>query len=253
MPELTAGDYAIESGPCELDADGHGVDAFHARPEGMPTAGLVLIPDIMGIRPLFEDIAQRLASHGLAVMMVEPFAFVPEGDRPDTVDGRLSLMADFDDALMLGALSAAADWLVVHDDVSRVSVLGFCMGGMYALKCASIERFDAAVSFYGMVQMPIEWRGPAVQDPAALLEAVDEITPFLAIFGSNDSFTPRADIERIQRLAAGVPGATVRVYPEAEHGFVHDPSRPTHRGDDAADAWRAALDFVGAAPRSLQV
>ena len=32
-------------------------------------------------------------------------------------------------------------------------------------------------------------------------------------------------------------------YPSAEHGFVHDPDRPAHRADDAADAWRRAIAF----------
>jgi carboxymethylenebutenolidase len=33
-------------------------------------------------------------------------------------------------------------------------------------------------------------------------------------------------------------------YEGAEHGFVHDPGRPTHRPDDAADAWDKALAFL---------
>ena len=50
--------------------------------------------------------------------------------------------------------------LVVDDDVATVSVLGFCMGGHYTFKAASIDRFDAAVAFYGMVRTPEAWRGP---------------------------------------------------------------------------------------------
>ena len=30
----------------------------------------------------------------------------------------------------------------------------------------------------------------------------------------------------------------------AEHGFIHAPERPTHRADDAADAWRRVLAFL---------
>ncbi|MFZ4584747.1 MAG: dienelactone hydrolase family protein [Acidimicrobiia bacterium] len=253
MPELTRGQYETESHPFELDVDGYGVQAFHARPEGMPTAGVVLIPDMMGIRPLFEDVADRLASNGLAVVVVEPFAFVPPAERPTTVEARSECMSGFDDALMLSACTAAADWLVIHDDVARVSALGFCMGGMYALKCAAAERFDAVVAFYGMVTLPPSWRGPAVRDVIDWLEHAADVSPFLAIFGGRDDFTPASDVERVRKLAAAVPGAEVRVYPEAEHGFTHDPARPTHRGDDAADAWKAALAFVGAAPRALSL
>ena len=38
-------------------------------------------------------------------------------------------------------------------------------------------------------------------------------------------------------------GATVVRYEGADHGFVHDPARPTHRADDAADAWDRVLEF----------
>ena len=38
--------------------------------------------------------------------------------------------------------------------------------------------------------------------------------------------------------------AAVVAYANAEHGFVHDPSRPAHRANDAADAWRRVLAFL---------
>ncbi len=253
MPELAPGPYEVDGEALELDVDGHGVDAFHARPEGMPRAGLVLIPDMMGIRPLFEDLCRRLASHGLAVVAVEPFAFVARAERPESVEARAAGMHDFDDEAMLAAFEAAADWLVIHDDVGEVNAVGFCMGGMYALKAASTGRFDRVVAFYGMITLPDDWRGPRVRAAAELLEQSDSPSPFLAVLGGRDPFTPEPDVERLRAIARSIPGAELRIYPEAEHGFVHDPARSAHRGDDAADAWRQALDYLGAAPRDLSL
>ena len=72
-----------------LVVDGVEVAAVHARPDGMPTAGLVLHPDIGGLRPLFEDMARRLATHGLAVCAFEPFAALPRlGRASDRVADR---------------------------------------------------------------------------------------------------------------------------------------------------------------------
>jgi carboxymethylenebutenolidase len=51
---------------------------------------------------------------------------------------------------------------------------------------------------------------------------------------------PPADADALE--AAGVE--VVR-YEDADHGFVHDPSRPAHRPDDAVDAWRRVLAFLG--------
>jgi len=43
---------------------------------------------------------------------------------------------------------------------------------------------------------------------------------------------------------AAVAGSEVVVYPEADHGFVHDSDRPAHRADDSADAWSRVLAFL---------
>jgi carboxymethylenebutenolidase len=41
-----------------------------------------------------------------------------------------------------------------------------------------------------------------------------------------------------------VDGVEVALYADADHGFVHDPSRPNHRPGDAADAWRQVIEFL---------
>src|SRR3954468_2546192 len=135
-------DVSVE--PVTLTLDAVDVPAVHARPDGLPRAGVVLHPDIGGLRPLYEDMARRLATYGLAVYVIEPFATQPESARA-SVETRLAHVKDLDDGQQMDLLAAAADRLVVDDDVAHVSVLGFCMGGHYVLKAASIDRFDAAV------------------------------------------------------------------------------------------------------------
>ena len=63
----------------------------------------------------------------------------------------------------------------------------------------------------------------------------------LGIFGGVDRWTPAQDIADLEGASAFI---SARVYPEADHGFVHDPSRPAHRADDAADAWHWAIAFL---------
>src|SRR2546423_10959260 len=87
--------YVLEEGPQKaavdhitLDVEGTAVPAYHARPDGEALAGVVLVPDIIGLRPLFEDICRRLATHGLAVCAPETFArLIPAGGSPH-VDAR---------------------------------------------------------------------------------------------------------------------------------------------------------------------
>jgi carboxymethylenebutenolidase len=185
MPELVPGTHEVDVEHIVLPgADGAAIDAIHARPDGMPLAGLVLHPDIGGIRPLFDDLCQRLATHGFAVCAPEPFARAPVEVRADAdVTARMAYVAQLDDDLQIGDLEIAADYLVVHDDVREVAVLGFCMGGMQALKAAASGRFDRAVAFYGMIRVPDDWVGPKTRQP---LDTAADVCPTLAIFGGVD-------------------------------------------------------------------
>jgi carboxymethylenebutenolidase len=243
MAELHTGSHEVDVEHIVLKGpDGVAVDAIHARPDGMPHRGLVVHPDIMGVRPLFDDLCRRLATHGFAVCAPEPFARAPVEVRGDADSAaRMGHVKELDDELQLGDLEAAADYLVVHDDVREVAVLGFCMGGMQVLKAAATGRFDKAVAFYGMIRPPEGWVGPKTRLP---LDTAAEVCPTLAIFGGNDPFTPAADIEALRAAWADRPDCEIVVYDDAEHGFVHAPEREAHRPDDAADAWRRVLVFL---------
>lgn len=243
MPGLTRGSYDIESGPITLRGpDGWDVEAFHARPESLPRGGVVVHPDIMGLRPLFTELAETLATLGLAVNVVEPFSRIDAGARADLdAAARMGVIATLDDEEQIGDLAAAADRLVVDDDVGRVSVLGFCMGGMQTFKAAASGRFDAAVAFYGMLVPPVEWQSPQQAVP---LELADSMCPTLAIFGGVDPWTPTDDIDALRAAWADRRDCEIVVYPDADHGFVHDAERPTHRADDANDAWSRALAWL---------
>jgi carboxymethylenebutenolidase len=243
MAELSTGTQDVDVEHIVLKgSDGAAVDAIHARPDGMPVAGLVVHPDIMGVRPLFDDLCRRLATHGFAVCAPEPFARAPVEVRAEAdPTARMGFVAERDDDQQIGDLETAGDYLVVHDDVREVDVLGFCMGGMQVLKAAASGRFDRAVAFYGMVRPPEGWVGPKTRLP---LDTAADVCPTLAIFGGQDSYTPAADIDALREAWAERPDCEIVVYPDADHGFVHAPERPAHRADDAADAWRRVLAFL---------
>ena len=200
----------------------------------------MLHPDIMGVRPLFDDLCRRLATHGFAVCAPEPFARAPDrgARRPTTRRRAWRTSRELDDELQLGDLEAAADYLVVHDDVREVAVLGFCMGGMQALKAAASGRFDRAVAFYGMIRVPPRLgRARRSRQP---LDTAAECARRSRSSAAATPCTPAADIEALRAAWADRPDCEIVVYPEADHGFVHAPERPAHRPDDAADAWRRA-------------
>jgi len=195
------------------------------------TLGVVLFPDIMGLRPLFDDMcAQLAADHGWVVCAPEPFP----GRENLPVDQRLDVMADFDDAELRQTAVLAAD----ATGCDRVVATGFCMGGMLAFKAAASGRFDRAAGFYGMIRLPETWAGGRLQEPIEALASADRC-PTLAIIGTADHFTPPQDVADAEAL-----GVVIVSYEGAEHGFVHDASRPAHRPEDAADAWRRVVEFL---------
>lgn len=210
-----------------------GTPAILALPEDgrPPTRGVVVATDIGGIRPLFDELCQRLADdHGWAVCSPEPWP----GREALTLEERLEAVDSLNDAAVLGDLAAAAE----ATEAEPVAIIGFCMGGMYALKAAGTGRFDRVCAFYGMIRVPDNWLGDGHGEPLEAVSA-DGAAPVLGIYGTADPWTPDADVDALEAA-----GAEVVRYPGADHGFVHDPSRPAHRADYAADAWRRVAAFL---------
>jgi len=240
--------YVLEEGPQKatvdhitLDVEGTPVPAYHARPDGEALGGVVLVPDLLGLRPLFEDICRRLATHGLAVCAPETFARLIPPDGSLDMEARRALAGQLHDDVVMEDLAEAADHLAAADGVGTVSVMGFCMGGSFTLKAAATGRFERAVAFYGLVRTPPEWASNNLRDA---LDFAVGACPTLAIFGEVDPLVPPADVEALRNIWAGRRDHKVVVYPGADHAFAHDPDRPVHRPDEAADAWRRCLAFL---------
>jgi carboxymethylenebutenolidase len=210
-----------------------GTPAITGRPEGEVSRGLVLWPDIGGLRKVFEDHVARLASErSWVVCAIEPFP----GREGMTLEERFAAMPGLSDADKLADLEAAID-VCSTAGATDVGVIGFCMGGMLAMKSLASPRIDRAAAFYGMVRVPESWRGPQLTD------AIDTVAQrpgdLLGVFGMKDPWCP---VEQIEELAA--LGAHVARYPEADHGWAHDSTREGYRPDDAADAWTRAERFL---------
>jgi dienelactone hydrolase len=199
---------------------------------GTPSMGLVIAPDLFGLRPLFDELVLRLAGQwSMAVAAVEPF---PGRNLPHDPEPRMAAVAELDDDRHLHDLEAAAG----ATGMEYVGLMGFCMGGMYTLKAARSDRFARLVAFYGMIRVPEAWHGPGQGEP---LELLDRGHPerVMAIVGERDPYTPPDDIKALE-----ASGVTVVRYADAEHGFAHDASRPAHRPHDAADAFARAREWL---------
>lgn len=197
-----------------------------------PVGGLVIIPDIFGVRPLFDEMVDRFAREwNMRVVAVEPFPGLNLGPE---VEPRRAAVTNLDDDKHLADLEAAADML----GVAHVGLMGFCMGGMYCFNSVRSATFAKIASFYGMIRLPEYWRSPSHREPLDYLRAGDA-GKVLAIIGTKDPYTPADDVAALRAT-----GAVVREYAQADHGFAHDAARPAHRADDARDAFDAARAWL---------
>jgi carboxymethylenebutenolidase len=217
---------------------------FHPAGEGRWPAVLIW-PDIMGLRPAFRDMGQRLAAQGYVVLVPNPFyrsAHAPViGDKFDfnNPDERNRLMgyraAMTNDGIDRDAHAYLAflDAQPLTSKAKKAGVQGYCMGGALAFRTATVSSRIAAVgSFHG-------GNGLVTKNPDSphLLIPKTNAT-FLVLQAQNDDAQQPSvkDDLKAAFAAAGRP-ATVEVY-QANHGWCV-PGGQTYNEAEAERAWTA--------------
>ena len=136
---------------CVIHISGTGANLQVPQGAGPVTVNGKPVPDIMGLRPLFEEHCARISKEW-KVSVCAPELF-PGGDKWG-LDQRMKKAKTLKDEDKVGDILAAAQ----RTGCDNVHVVGFCMGGMYALKAAAQERFTKAVSFYVRIKFPKQWK-----------------------------------------------------------------------------------------------
>jgi len=222
---------------------------YFATPDASPVPGVVMIHDVWGLAEHTRDLARRLAGEGFAVLAIDLY----RRDRPETIQDPGAFMRDLSDPQVLDDLAAAARWVAAQPETtSRVAVVGFCMGGMYALMAACGDRgFAAVVSFYGLLSHAHGiLHDPGGADPKRKprepLAMVSELAcPLLAFFGDRDEFVPMDDVRALEGELAKVSAeAEVVIVPGAGHAFMNDTRPAAYRPAAAAEAWRRTVAFL---------
>ncbi len=223
------------------DTDGAMIQGELASSGDAPSPALILIPDVHGTSELYLAMGRRLAIEGFRTLVLDIYA--REG-APRL--GDMAAVNDWIEALpdrrILGDVRAARQYLSGRNDVrsQSIGILGFCLGGQYALMAACQQpKLSACASFYGMLRYTTRnQRKPA----SALDMAADLSCPLLGLYGAEDPLIPAADVAELREiLTANDKDFELVTYEGAGHAFLNEARPEAYRADAAKAAWGRAI------------
>jgi carboxymethylenebutenolidase len=207
------------------------MDSFLVKPDGAgPFLGMIVIHEIFGLNDNIRQITQEFAKQGYAALAVDLFS---------NRNRALCLMQIFHGIMfkplnnsMLADLNSAFDSLKQTQgvDANRIGVVGFCMGGSYALQMAVTSKgMKAASVFYGVNPKP--------------LEVVAQACPIVGSYPDKD-FTTRAARELETSLINYNVPHDIKIYDNTQHSF-YSQQRTPFEVEASKDAWQRMLKFFG--------
>ena len=211
----------------------------HLARAGDGDSGVVILPDVRGLHPFYEELAERFASAGVHAIAFDYFGRTAgTSRRGDDFEFR-EHVAKTTTTTIQADVASAIGHLRGATDARRIYVLGFCMGGRQAF-FASAEHAELAgvIGFYGRLSSREGEEGTAPKDRAARMRA-----PVLGLFGGADPGIPASEVDDFDRaLKDGRVAHHFEVYAGAPHSFF-DRTFAEHQ-DACADAWRRVLGFI---------
>jgi carboxymethylenebutenolidase len=198
-------------------------------PEGKGRWPAVLVwTDILGLRPVFREMGQRLAAQGYVVLVPNPFY---RNAKAPVVDGSFDFSKPEDRAKvmpMAAALTADAnisdaksyvtflDAQPQTDRKKKMGVQGYCMGGPLTFRTAATasERIGAAATFHGGGLVTDKPDSPHLLIPKMKAEVL------CAVADNDDKRDPAAKDKLKEGFAAAHLKATVEVYEGCNHGWT---------------------------------
>jgi carboxymethylenebutenolidase len=228
-------------------------DAYFVHPATGTAPGVLIWPDILGLRPAFRQMGKRLAESGYSVLVVNPFyrtkpsPVVPAGAKFSDPAIRKEVMA------FAGTLSATTHvsdakafigWLDTQaavDKKRKMGTMGYCMGGPITMRTAATipDRVGAAGSFHG--------GGLATKNPDSphLLVPQMKVSYLFAIAENDDQRDPESKTILKDTFAKANLPAEIEVYPAA-HGWCV-PDSEVYNEPAAEKAWTRLLAIFGKA------
>ena len=242
LPQVANAVAVTESDVNVTTSDGT-ADCYYAYPASGTVPGVLVWPDIFGLRPAFRQMGKRLAESGYAVLVVNPFYRVKRaptaeaGARTPIADVR-PLAQGLNETTHMADARAFIGWLDRQSSVAKnrkIGTQGYCMGGPIAFRTAAAmsDRVGAVASFHG--------GGLATDMPnSPHLQAAKTKAHFLIEIAENDDkrSPDEKNVLKETFAKANLP-AEIEVYPAA-HGWC-PPDSQVYNEPQAEKAWSRLL------------
>jgi carboxymethylenebutenolidase len=225
-------------------------DCYFVHPASGTAPGVLVWPDIFGLRPAFRQMGKRLAQSGYSVLVVNPFyrnkkAPTASAGSATPIEQLRPLAQTLNATTHMTEAKAFIAWLDGQPSVAKsrkIGTQGYCMGGPIAFRTAAAvpDRVGAVASFHG---------GGLVTDKpdSPHLEAARSKAQFLIAIAENDDMRAPNDKNILKETfaKANLP-AEIEVYAGAAHGWCPPDSR-VYNEAQAERAWSRLLELYGKA------
>jgi carboxymethylenebutenolidase len=222
-------------------------DAYFVHPASGAAAGVLVWPDILGLRPAFRQMGKRLAESGYAVLVVNPFyrmkkaPVAPAGASfadQATRDIVLPLAKGLSPTTHVTDARAFVAWLdsqAAVDKRRKIGTTGYCMGGPIVMRTAATvpDRVGAGASFHGGGLVTKEPDSPHLLVPTMKAHFL------FAVADNDDKREPEAKNVLRETYAKAKLPAEIEVYPAA-HGWC-PPDSAVYDEKQAERAWARML------------
>jgi carboxymethylenebutenolidase len=225
-------------------------DCFFVHPAAGTAPGVLIWPDIFGLRPAFRQMAKRLAESGYSVLVVNPFyrvkkAPTAEAGAATPIQQVMPLAQGLNETTHMTDAKAFITWLDGQASVAKnrkMGTQGYCMGGPMAFRTAAAmpDRVGAVASFHGGGLVTAMPNSPHLQAAASKAHFL------VAIAANDDARSPNDKTTMKDTFAKANLPAEIEVYTGSAHGWC-PPDSQVYNEPQAEKAWSRLLVLYGKA------
>ena len=249
LPRVANAAAVTESEVTVTTPDGS-ADCYFVHPASGTAPGVLVWPDIFGLRPAFRQMGKRLAESGYSVLVVNPFyrakkAPTAEAGAATPIQQVMPLAQGLNETTHMTDAKAFIGWLDQQASVAKnrkMGTQGYCMGGPMAFRTAAAvpDRIGAVGSFHGGGLVTDQPNSPHLQ------AAKSKAQFLIAIAANDDARAPNDKTALKDTFAKANLQAEIEVYAGSAHGWC-PPDSGVYNEALAEKAWSRLLALYGKA------